>query len=373
MKNLQINGVIGCDVMSKDIISQLKSFGNEDVTVELHSPGGSVFEGLAIYNALKSYPGKVKMKIMGLAASMATVIAYAKGKPTTAKSSVFMIHNVQGFAAGDYREMAEMSKLCENLTKMLANIYKDATGKKITDIRDMMDKTTTMFGRQIVTEGFAESLSEDGDDDTEEDALAMAQLEVEDCIAKMKLYKEKSDPALVAMMINSFTAQITDPKPIPAKIPADAGNNTTEVTTMTLTEFLAQNPAAQTEFNAAIEASKNAGVEETKKAMTDTITAASAFVGVDSKYPAPIQAIAKDVMNGKSTMDNLKMAVALYDSLKQQNASTLAQGETAQLGDTPGETGHQPGIEKFGHCENNSDFDAEVKRSRKEFGLPEVK
>ena len=372
MKNLQINGVIGCDVMSKDIISQLKSFGNEDVTVELHSPGGSVFEGLAIYNALKSYPGKIKMKIMGLAASMATVIAYAKGKPTTAKSSVFMIHNVQGFAAGDYREMAEMSKLCENLTKMLANIYKDATGKKLTDIRDMMDKTTTMFGKQIVTEGFAESLSEDGDDETEEDAVAMAQLEVEDCIAKMKSYKEKSNPDMVALM-NSFTAQITDPEPVIAKIPADAGNNTTEVITMILKEFLATNPAAQTEFNAAITASKEAGVEETKKAMTDTITAASAFVGVDSKYPAPIQTIAKDVMNGKSTMDNLKMAVALYDSLKQQNASTLAKGETAKLGDTPGETGHSADKEKFGHCENNSDLDAEIKRSRKEFGLPEVK
>ena len=362
MKNLQINGVIGCDVMSKDIVAALAGFNNEDVTVELHSPGGSVFEGLAIFNALKSYQGKITMKIMGLAASMATIIAYAKGKPLAAKSSVFMIHNPSMIAWGDQRDLKKAAGICESLAKMMAGIYKDATGKKLTDIRQMMDDETYMYGKGICTEGFAASLFDDQNDDSEEDAKAMAELEIEDCNAKMKNFKETEDPQLVAMM-NSFTVTESVAVIEPAKIPADAGNNIMEVA-MTLKEFLAQNPAAQTEFNASITASKEAGIEEGKKQRDDLVAKVSAFIGKDSKYPEKIQALAKQVLSGSVIPQVLDYEVTAYDKLSEAQKSAMAKAEVEALIETPPDDQQNPSGELFAQVKTNDDFDAEVARTK---------
>jgi ATP-dependent Clp endopeptidase proteolytic subunit ClpP len=358
MKTIQINGVIGYDILSKDIISQLHDAGNEDITCEIHSPGGSVFEGLAIFNALKEYPGKVTCKIMGLAASMATIIAFAKDKPMCAKASVFMIHNPQGIAMGDYRDAKKFTNYIESMTKMMAGIYKDATGKNMTDIRQMMDDETFMYGKGIVENGFAGSIFDDGNADNESDSMLMAKLELEECANKMKNYVEKPEPALVALLEN-----FTNTK---AKIPAEAGNNTEELT-MTLKEFLAQNPAAQKEYDAEITASETAGMEKGKAEMKAAYNKVSAFIGADSVYPANIQALAKEVLAGTVAQNVLDYSVAQFDKLTEAEKSKLAAEETALIGNTPAE--QTKVTTNDGSCRTNDDLEAEIDRTKKLLGM----
>jgi len=237
MKKLSINGVIGYDVRSKDFIAELDKMKGEEIELDIHSPGGSVFEGLAIYNALKSYKGKVNTKISGLAASMASIIALANGKPKAAKSSVYMIHNAQGFSMGDYRDLEKTAKLLDSVSGMLAEIYSDVTKKSKKSIREMMDNETYMFGAEGVTNGFIDSLYDDEKSDSQDDAVALAQLEIEDCVAKMKNFTE--DKSLIAQM--SYFINVEN-NIVKTPVKKESGLNKMEGENMDLKTLKAEHP-----------------------------------------------------------------------------------------------------------------------------------
>ena len=321
MKELLINGVIGYEVTSKDFIKSLNDCNGEDVIINIHSPGGSVFEGLAIYNAIRNYSGNVKIKVTGLAASMATVIAMAKGKPEVANSSVFMIHNVQSLAMGDYRDMKKMADICERMTNMLAQIYAKCTGTKLKDIRTMMDDTTYLYGQEIVDNKFADSIYDDGNDDNKNDATAMAQLELEDCIEKMRKFKENTE--LVAQLGDNF--DMTDTSH--SETPATAGQNNQEEISMTLKEFFESNPAAKAEYDAKVTASFDDGAKSTKASYDARINRAVAVMTAEASYPVQIKNIALDVIKGEKSVETLDAMVSAADMILEMQKSSDAKGE----------------------------------------------
>jgi ATP-dependent protease ClpP protease subunit len=360
MKKINIHGVIGLDARSSDIIKQIEDAADEDKVFEIHSPGGSVMEGLAIYNAIRQSRGNSNMRVLGLAASMASIIAMAKGKPEVAKRSIFMIHNAQMYAQGDYQTLQKAADLSNKVSDMMASIYAENSKKSKKSIREMMDAETYMFGEQIKNEGFAKSVYDDKKEEKEEDAVAMAQLEIEECMKKMTGYKE--DFAMTAQLIDAFTAE-DKTEQNPATNARE--NNITEVLQMNLKEFLDQNPAAKKEHEDALTASFNAG----KKEVHDIVAKAQPFIN-NAVYPKQVSEMAVAVIKGEKSADVLDTMLASADMFAEMKKSMDA--KTEQGKDIPvidPKTGLSAEYQKTGLINNATDMDAEIKAKRAELGL----
>jgi ATP-dependent Clp endopeptidase proteolytic subunit ClpP len=137
----QIGGYYG--VEAKPVVSAIRGFKGKDISVRLNSPGGDVFAGLAIYNALADFEGQVNIFVDGMAASIASVIAMAStDKPVLGKGARLMIHNAWTFVAGDHNDMREMASVLESVSNDLAQIYSDFSGKDIEEVKAKMDAET---------------------------------------------------------------------------------------------------------------------------------------------------------------------------------------------------------------------------------------
>ncbi len=162
----------GEGVTAKRISAALRSIGDSDVTVKINSPGGDVFEGLAIYNLLREHKGKVTVQILGLAASAASFIAMAADEIQIARAGFLMIHNSWTMAAGDRNDIREVADFLEQIDVTLADIYAVRTGDPIEAMRKLMDVETWMGGAAAIDAGFADSLL--SSDAAVEDASASA-------------------------------------------------------------------------------------------------------------------------------------------------------------------------------------------------------
>jgi len=160
---INIYDVIGYDywtgegVTAKSISEQLEGMG--DVVVNINSPGGNVFEGLAIYNILSQHPGEVTVNVVGIAASAASVIAMAGDKRYIGKAAFFMIHNCWGGVCGNRLDLISFAEQLEKFDKAMAGIYEDTTGLPQTDIIAMMDGETWIDASTAVEQGFATGIS----------------------------------------------------------------------------------------------------------------------------------------------------------------------------------------------------------------------
>lgn len=157
-----------------EVRRQLDRAAGADVDVEIDSPGGSVTEGIAIFNLLRDYPGRVSVTVSALAASMATYIAIAGDVVRVRDNSTWMIHNVWSVIAGDHNDLRKQADIQESLTKLLAQKYAQKTGEKTENIRDMMDGETYLFGSEIVDAGFADEIVDTVDGDGGQTAAASA-------------------------------------------------------------------------------------------------------------------------------------------------------------------------------------------------------
>lgn len=161
---ITILDVIGFDawtgegVTAKRITSALRSIGEKPVTVQINSPGGDFFEGLAIYNALAQHPEMVTVQILGMAASAASVIAMAGDRIEIAKAGFLMIHNTQWVAIGDRNMMRDTADIMEQFDTVAASLYADRSGMDAKAIGKMMDAETFMSGADAVAKGFATDL-----------------------------------------------------------------------------------------------------------------------------------------------------------------------------------------------------------------------
>jgi ATP-dependent Clp protease, protease subunit len=159
-------GFFSDGVTSKRIAAALRSIGERDVTVNINSPGGDYFEGLAIYNMLRQHPARVTVNVMGLAASAASVIAMAGDEVRIARAGFFMFHNTTWVAAGDRNLMREVADQMEAFDQAAADIYAARTGMDGDELSAMMDAETWVNGRKAVDMGFADSFL--SSDDIEE-------------------------------------------------------------------------------------------------------------------------------------------------------------------------------------------------------------
>lgn len=148
----------GEGVTAKRIAGALRAIGDKDVVVNINSPGGDMFEGLAIYSLLREHPGKVTVRVLGLAASAASIIAMAGDEIQIARAGFFMIHNASVCVCGDRNYMMEIAEYLEPFDASMADIYQVNTEHKIEDLRQMMDAETWIGGSDAIDQGFADSL-----------------------------------------------------------------------------------------------------------------------------------------------------------------------------------------------------------------------
>ena len=149
----------GIEATSPSMVDKaIEKANGEDLEVEINSGGGSVFAGSEIYTALKSYPGNVTVKIVGLAASAASVIAMAGKKVLMSPTAQMMIHNVSSCAAGDYREMEHTAEILKSANDTIANAYRLKTGKTQEELLRLMDNETWMTAQKAKELGFIDEV-----------------------------------------------------------------------------------------------------------------------------------------------------------------------------------------------------------------------
>lgn len=148
-------------VSARNFISDLKSLGPvQNISLSIHSPGGEVFDGWAIFNALKHHPARVTARIEGLAASMASVIAMAADEIQIPSNAMIMIHNPMGFVVGDSEDMKDMAALLDKIRTGIVSAYAERTGITAEEITNLLDAETWMDGTEAVARGFADILLE---------------------------------------------------------------------------------------------------------------------------------------------------------------------------------------------------------------------
>lgn len=160
---ISVLDVIGQDwwgegVTAKRIAAALRQIGQRDVTVNINSPGGDFFEGLAIYNVLREHPAKVTVKILGLAASAASVIAMAGDDVLIGRAAFLMIHNTWVVAGGDRHALREVADWLEPFDSASVDIYAARSGLDGKKIGQMLDRETWIGGQSAVDQGFADGL-----------------------------------------------------------------------------------------------------------------------------------------------------------------------------------------------------------------------
>lgn len=162
--SISIFDVIGQDywtgegVTAKRIAGALRAIGDGDVVVNINSPGGDMFEGLAIYNLLREHQGHVTVKILGVAASAASIIAMAGDEVQIARAGFLMIHNAWTYAAGNRHDFRAYADYLEPFDAAMADVYVARSGQDAKSIEQMMDGETWIGGSKAIDQGFADTL-----------------------------------------------------------------------------------------------------------------------------------------------------------------------------------------------------------------------
>lgn len=138
--------------------SALRAAGDQDVIVNINSPGGSYFVGLAIFNLLRMHKGKVTTRVIGQAASAASVVAMGGDSLEIGRAAFLMIHNALVCACGNRHELRAVAEMLEPFDEAMAELYAARTGKSVEEMVTMMDKETWIGGDAAVEQGFADNL-----------------------------------------------------------------------------------------------------------------------------------------------------------------------------------------------------------------------
>lgn len=148
----------GGGITAKKVAAQLRAIGDREVEVQINSPGGDMFEGIAIYNVLREHPQAITVKVMGMAASAASIIAMAGDTIQIGAASFIMIHNCWVLAMGNRHDMRETADFLEPFDEAMAQVYVARSGQDAKAVAKWMDDETFMSGSTAIERGFADDL-----------------------------------------------------------------------------------------------------------------------------------------------------------------------------------------------------------------------
>ncbi len=162
-RTLFLNGTIAeeswfDDDVTPQLFKEELNSGTGDITVWINSPGGDCIAAAQIYNMLMDYKGNVTVKIDGIAASAASVIAMAGTKVLVSPVSMLMIHNPMTVAYGNSAEMQKAIEMLGSVKDSILNAYEIKTGLSRTKLSHLMDAETWMDANKAIELGFADEL-----------------------------------------------------------------------------------------------------------------------------------------------------------------------------------------------------------------------
>lgn len=149
-------------VSANDLVNQLRDLAVDEISLRLNSPGGEIFDGIAIYQALKSHQAKVKVQVDSIAASIASVIAMAGDEIVMGPFAQMMIHDGLGAVVGNAAEMREMADLLDRQSDNIAAIYQARAGGQTRTWRNRMKAETWYSAQEAVDAGLADKVSKPG-------------------------------------------------------------------------------------------------------------------------------------------------------------------------------------------------------------------
>lgn len=169
-RTLFLNGMISDetwygDEVTPQLFKDELNAGSGNITVWINSPGGDVFAAAQIYNMLRDYKGSVTVKIDGIAASAASVIAMAGNTVCVSPVAMMMIHNPATMAMGEAKDMQKAIVMLNEVKESILNAYESKTGLTRVRLSHMMDDETWFNAKKAVELGFADKILFDSDED----------------------------------------------------------------------------------------------------------------------------------------------------------------------------------------------------------------
>jgi ATP-dependent Clp protease, protease subunit len=173
-----------------DVDKALKAAGNNDLVIHLNSPGGSAFDGIAIYNRLKAHKGKVTIHVDGWACSAASVIAMAADELVMGAGAMMMIHEASTIVWGSKTLMRKEADMLEKLEDGIIDIYMTRATIEREEIRNMVNEETWFSANEAVEMGFATTTATtvEGDDE-----LALLKAQMQAMKNELDLYKHQQE------------------------------------------------------------------------------------------------------------------------------------------------------------------------------------
>ena len=199
---ITLSGIIGFEITAMELDIELKKASGADVLLSVNSPGGFVFEGIEMFNLIRSYRGHIEARIVGLAASAMSYVILAADKVTAFDNAAFFIHNAFGVTIGNHNEMRKRADELEALSGMLAKAYVNKSGKSAREIKALMDEETIFFADEILEAGFVDEIleSEDVEDSTDKaSAIIIARASMDSCLNHMRTSDAANDDYLKAV------------------------------------------------------------------------------------------------------------------------------------------------------------------------------
>jgi len=193
-------------VPAKAFLDELKALGQvAELTVRINSPGGSVFDGVAIYNALKRHDARVTVWIDGIAASIASMIAMAGDEVVMPENALLVLHDPSGLVAGTALDMRAMADALDRMRVGMVAAYRDKSGRDDAEIEALMAAETWLSAQEAVALGLADRV---------EQPVRMA--------AHFDLSRFRNPPPQLAALVATPTSQedvMSDPKKTSSRKP----------------------------------------------------------------------------------------------------------------------------------------------------------
>lgn len=146
-------------ITAKDFIASFRQIAENDVVLELNTPGGSVFDALAMFNAMKMSGKNITVKVMGIAASAGSYLAMVGNKIVMPENTFMMIHNPLNGIYGNADDMREMADVLDKIANSLTATYVARTGKTDEDVRALLANDTYMTAAECLELGFCDEVS----------------------------------------------------------------------------------------------------------------------------------------------------------------------------------------------------------------------
>ena len=198
----------------------LRNLGGRDVTVNINSPGGNLFDGIAIYNQFREYKGNVTVNVIGMAASAASLIAMGADEVRIARSAFFMVHNCWCVAIGnanDFRKIADENEVFDNA---MAEMYAMRTGLELKKVKTLLDGETWIGGTSAIDQGFADDYTPADQITEEQDTKASAAQRLDTTLAKAGM--PRSERRALIQELKGTPSAVLDGTPSAAFSAADA-------------------------------------------------------------------------------------------------------------------------------------------------------